>query len=235
MWNGRCCELSGRPPPNNVAVPALSSTAEFAVAETRAAKVEARERNQPLRPIVMPRSTPVALRLSRFFEIGAYAAVAAAILVGTFLGVRLLQDRHPVAPMQSQIVPANVEPVAHQVVPTPTPVPKTIAKAPIGSREVQPVTLSRKRLHASSAPETVASGDDSQELAEATYTPLMFCDALSCAAETQVVRVELPASGQSSQPQMADLRGWVRRSGTRRPHGQLAKFSKVSPLQGIRE
>ena len=101
--------------PTNAAVPALSGSAEFAVAGTRAAKVEARERNQPLRPIVMPRSTPIALRLSRFFEIGAYAAVAAAILVGTFLGVRLLQDRHPMAPMQSQNVPANVEPVAHQV------------------------------------------------------------------------------------------------------------------------
>ena len=38
------------------------------------------------------RSTPVALRLSRFFEIGAYAAVAAAIVVGLFLGFRIWQD-----------------------------------------------------------------------------------------------------------------------------------------------
>ncbi len=195
--------------PTNAAVPALSSTAEFAVTGTRTAKVEAGERNQPLRPIAMPRSTPVALRLSRFFEIGAYAAVAAAILVGTFLGVRLLQDRHPAAPMQSHNLPAKVEPVAHRAAadPAQNPVPKTIAETPIVTGEVQPVTLSRKRLQTAPAPESASTSANSnaQDLTEATYTPLMLCDPLSCAAETQVVRVELPANGQSSQPQMADL------------------------------
>ena len=72
--------------------------------------------------------------------------------------------------------------------------------------------MARKRLeHAHSSEDTAAitqvTNDDSQSLADAGYTALMFCDPLSCAAETQVVRVELPAAagGQNSQPQMADL------------------------------
>jgi hypothetical protein len=140
-----------------------------------------KERSGSYRPAVTPLSTPMALRLSRFFEVGAYVAFAAALLVGMFLGVRLLEHHSSSTAMQSQNAPANVEPVANQ--------------------------LARKRVHASSSPEhvTARANDDSQELAEATYTPLMFCDPLSCAADTQVVRVELPATGQSSQPQMADL------------------------------
>jgi hypothetical protein len=162
-----------------------------------------KERSGSYRPAVTPLSTPMALRLSRFFEVGAYVAFAAALLVGMFLGVRLLEHHSSSTAMQSQNAPANVEPVANQA----TPAAKVIAEAPVSGSNVEPVTLARKRVHASSSPEhvTARANDDSQELAEATYTPLMFCDPLSCAADTQVVRVELPATGQSSQPQMADL------------------------------
>jgi hypothetical protein len=39
------------------------------------------------------------------------------------------------------------------------------------------------------------------------YVPLMFCDPLSCAADAQVVRMELPPNpaSQTSQPQLADV------------------------------
>ena len=47
--------------------------------------------------------TPIAMRLSRFFEVGAYVAVAAAIVIGLFLGVRLLEKRSVNLPVQSQV------------------------------------------------------------------------------------------------------------------------------------
>ncbi len=164
-----------------------------------------KERSRPLRPAVTPLSTPAALRLSRFFEIGAYVALAAAILVGVFLGLRLLPHSSTLPQTQSQVVPSSAAPVvAHPIV---------AAREPIAADEhPQSVTIARKRVRTAGSSEGAVAiaqvtNDDSQSLAEADYTPLMFCDPLSCAADTQVVRVELPAtaSGQGSQPQMADL------------------------------
>ena len=161
------------------------------------------ERSGSVRPVVTPLSTPMALRLSRFFEVGAYVAMAAALLVGMFLGLRLLQHNSNAATAQSQIVPASVEPALQK--------PAVAAQKAIAPDEhAQPVTVARKRLepaHQDKSAVTVAqlTNDDSQSLADAGYTELMLCDPLSCASETQVVRVELPAAGQSSQPQMADL------------------------------
>ena len=62
-------------------------------------------------PVAALRSAPIALRLSRFFEVGAYVAVAAAIVVGLFLGVRLLEQRSATGPVQSQSAPASTAPV----------------------------------------------------------------------------------------------------------------------------
>jgi hypothetical protein len=163
------------------------------------------ERSGPVRPAVTPLSTPVALRLSRFFEVGAYVAMAAALLVGVFLGVQLLRHNSNAVTAQSQSVPVGVEPAVQK--------PAAIAQQTAASDEhPQPVTVARKRLepaHQSRSAATIAqvTNDDSQSLADAGYTALMLCDPLSCAAETQVVRVELPAAAgaQSSQPQMADL------------------------------
>lgn len=163
------------------------------------------ERIGPVRPAVTPLSTPMALRLSRFFEVGAYVAMAAALLVGIFLGLRLLQHSSNQVTAQSQIVPASVDPAAQK--------PAAIARKALAADEPpQPVTLARKRVQPmrqskGAAAKAQVTNDDSQSLADAGYTALMFCDPLSCAAETQVVRVELPAApgGQGSQPQMADL------------------------------
>ncbi len=163
------------------------------------------ERSGPSRPAITPLSTPMALRLSRCFEVGAYVAMAAALLVGVFLGLRLMQPNSNAATAQARVAPSSVEqPAVHK--------PAAIAKEAIASDEhPQPVTLARKKvqpMRQSKGTTAIAevTNDDSQSLADAGYTALMFCDPLSCAAETQVVRVELPAAGgQSSQPQMADL------------------------------
>jgi hypothetical protein len=167
-----------------------------------------KERRGPSRPVVTPLSTPVALRMSHFFEIGAYAAMAAALLVGIFLGVRLLRQSPNKTTAQGQVEPANVQPGAQKSVAVPE-------KASIAEEhpQTQTVAVARKRV-ASAGSSTLKSAaevakvtnDDSQSMADAGYTALMLCDPLSCAADTEVVRVELPAAGgQSSQPQMADL------------------------------
>lgn len=161
------------------------------------------ERSGPLGPVVTPLSTPIALRLSRFFEVGAYVAMAAALMVGVFLGLRLLpHNSHAAA--QNQLVPASVEPSEQK--------PAAIARQAIAPEEPpQPVTVARRHLeparqNKSAATIAQVTNDDSQSLADAGYTALMLCDPLSCASETQVVRVELPAAGgQGSQPRMADL------------------------------
>ena len=75
MWNGRCCEHSGRTLRRTLANPRCA--ARITVAEREA--VEAQER------AAIAGSKPLhasALRLSRFFEIGAYVALAAAICCG---------------------------------------------------------------------------------------------------------------------------------------------------------
>lgn len=165
-----------------------------------------------------PRSTPLALRLSRLFELGAYAAVAAAIAIAIFLGIHLLQHGSSARPMQSKSapersVPAIQEPIVvatHQAATAGASDSHTVRpkqrEALISHREVarksslaQPVMVSR------SSP---AVADDSQSDADAGYTALMFCDPLSCASETQVVRMELPESadaGQGVQPRIADV------------------------------
>ena len=54
-----------------------------------------RKRSGSRRPAVTPLSTPTALRLSRVFEVGAYVAIAAALLVGVFLGRRKIPGMSP--------------------------------------------------------------------------------------------------------------------------------------------
>jgi hypothetical protein len=161
---------------------------------------------------------PLALRLSRLFEIGAYVAIAAAIMVGLFLGIRLLQHSSRMAPVQSQVTPDSTKQLLQR--------PVTAAQTPpaetnsgrltsassdkraigVGRSHLQPAHLASE---AAVATETAATAEDTQTYAEAGYEPLMFCDPLSCATGSQVVRMELPASatagGQNSQPQVADV------------------------------
>ncbi|MGC2109616.1 MAG: hypothetical protein WA655_08870 [Candidatus Korobacteraceae bacterium] len=155
------------------------------------------------------RSTPLAMRLSRWFETGAYAAVAAAIVVGIFLGVRLLHDRHTSTAMQSQSAPASTAPVtrmpdaaAEQNLPVKAAPPQVSQRPAVAALH----GLRRKNHSAAGESASSTATDDSQTTIEAVYTPLMFCDALSCSSDSQVVRMELPsAAGQDAQPQVADV------------------------------
>jgi len=152
-------------------------------------------------------SLPFAVRLSRWFEIGAYVAVAAAVVVGMFLGIRLLEHRPSAKPVQGKIAPAITQPaVQKQVVAAQTESPNLTAvavnksAAPTRPTAAQPVAA-QKRTAAAAQP---IAADDSQSDNDAGYTALMFCDPLSCSSDSQVVRMELPAQpGQSVQA--ADL------------------------------
>jgi hypothetical protein len=157
---------------------------------------EVRRRSGSTRPVVTPLSTPAALRLSRFFEVGSYVALAAALLVGMFLGLRLV--RHSSDPVTA---------LRHTTLPSAEPSSLQAAAAAVTPEPVKSAKMQAAPRHVSH-PETPAQkpADDSDTLARAGYTELMLCDPLSCAADTQVVRMELPATGgQDSQPQMADL------------------------------
>ena len=163
-----------------------------------------------LRPVATPGSTPFALRLSRFFEIGAYAAVAAAIVVVVFLGIRILQHDGGRAPVETRAA-AHTMTLAVQ---EPATVAAAVATKSSAKPAEQAVRASHRRppVHTRNSESGVAmtvrsTTEDSASESDAGYVALMFCDPLSCAAESQVVRMELPAgsAGQNSQPQMADV------------------------------
>ncbi len=148
--------------------------------------------------------TPIAIRLSRFFEIGAYVAVAAAILVGLFLGVQLLEKRGSNSPIASH----TVQPSA--IIPSAVPEKPVAIAERSDSNLRQPAVLRSDtgRLRTRHAVPISQSGTDTVETSEtsadAGYVALMFCDPLSCSSDAQVVRMELP--GQAGQSvQTADL------------------------------
>ncbi len=168
------------------------------------------EGSEKMRPIATV-SAPFAWRLSRLFEIGAYAAVAAAIAVAIFLGVHLLQHGSQRAPVQSLSMPERTGPTIQQ----PVVVAGDSARAASVARADH-----RRSARRALAPEgtsaavqqsqgTIAEADtdDSQADVDPGYLALIICDPLSCSTETQVVRMELPApaSSQGAEPELADL------------------------------
>jgi hypothetical protein len=167
-------------------------------------------RPELLRPEDAGGFTPMAMRLSRFFEIGAYAAVAAAIMVGVFLGMQLLRHSETM-PSAAALAPASVTPVAQKPI---TVEPSELAKA-IGSNTVPQPALFHSRVQRQHSPagnktDAVAAqpgvAEASQASVDEDYIALMFCDPLSCSSDSQVVRMELPQpAGQDAQPQVADV------------------------------
>jgi hypothetical protein len=177
--------------------PSLSAAQFLARSEERRAKSD----------LPTPVAAPFALRLSRWFEIGAYVAVAAAIVVGLLLGIRLVQRNSKPAPVQSQTSPAINNPA----------LTKQVEAAQSESHNPPPVTTkrvatvpNRERIAHAGAKASLTQHPSAAQVAQVDedgYVPLMFCDPLSCAADSQVVRMELPPNpaSQSSQPQMADV------------------------------
>ena len=148
--------------------------------------------------VVMPqRATSSLWTLSRVFEYGAYAAVAAALVVGVFLGVRLLRDSQS----QTTVQATAATPLATGSVSSAGESEKSaVAKHPTSEavekvadkQGVQNPVVAVKRSTAVQAT-TAASTRES-----AGYVPLMLCDPLICSGDEQVVRMELPAMGSGS-------------------------------------
>jgi hypothetical protein len=170
------------------------------------------ERMPFLRPVLAPGSVPLALRLSRFFEVGAYVAVAAAIVVGLLLGARLLQRSNRTVPVQTQNTPHDTGPRLQQPAAAASTHSPDLASAAAGSH-LSPDPPGRGHVsHPGATPSLRAqprAAEESSVDAEPGYVALMFCDPLSCSTGSQVVRMELPHpagdGSQNSQPQIADV------------------------------
>ena len=153
------------------------------------------------------RAAPAAWKLSRFFEVGAYAAVAAALIVGVFLGEQMWRDRH-VQPSGVQAAKA-----LQQVRPDAT------APADSGNQSANGMAeIAHKAEHSGTITTAVAGGKRVQptnaraaatEVDRQGFVALMFCDPLICSGEEQVIRMELPGNGatsaEGSQPVIADV------------------------------
>ena len=161
------------------------------------------------------KATPLAFRLSRFFEWGAYAAAAAALAISLALGYWFWQHSgKPATESAQQQTPAQ------QLAPRETTRPEKVAQAPETNttvrttrkaRRVESSTLAQSATKDSSAVPVTMSAVANQSLAQAAqaqgYTPMMLCDPLSCSGDEQVVRMEFPtttADGSQS-TQMADV------------------------------
>jgi len=161
-------------------------------------------------PMVARVSAPVAMRLSHFFEIGAYVAVAAAIIVSVFLGVRLIQHSSRTVSTQSAITPGSTRPLMQKPAVAAQEDSSSVASG-VADKHVTSTARSQSQRSdsarlATARVQTVAA-EEPQSDADAGYVALMFCDPLSCSGDSQVVRMELPANGaeQNSQPPIADL------------------------------
>lgn len=144
---------------------------------------------------------PPAMRLSRWFETGAYAAVAAAFLIALFLGYNVW--RHPAElPTRVQDSSAMALPVSGNSSDSgETPAAQTATTAQSAThRETRSTSNSAKAI-----PVSAGTALTEEALAKAGYTDLMLCDPLSCSSDAQVVRMELPAQGSSEQTVLADV------------------------------
>jgi|HubBroStandDraft_4_1064222.scaffolds.fasta_scaffold00629_6 hypothetical protein len=154
------------------------------------------------------RAAPAAWKLSRFFELGAYAAVAAALIVGIFLGARVWRDRQstPVRaqlPAATVVQPDNSEKTALNGNSKPSDGGQLeMARGSANGATAKSVVSSAKRPHGVREVATAAAVD------RQGFVALMFCDPLICSGEEEVIRMELPGSASSadgSQPVVADV------------------------------
>jgi len=156
------------------------------------------------------RAAPAAWKLSRFFEYGAYAAVAAALMVGIFLGARMWRDRQMSATrVQAPAITAppqtdSGEKRTADNNPPDEAKPMDISRKVASPARIRGEKLSARKLQENNESATSASTD------RQGFVALMFCDPLICSGDEQVIRMELPstgtaADGNSSQPVVADV------------------------------
>jgi len=172
-----------------------------------AAVLEAfRTRGFAPRVVAMPEPTPHAMwRLSRFFEIGAYAAVAAALVVGLFLGTRILRDRKTES-VTSQAQTTSGSKANQSAVPVANTGPAITPRVEEKSAPAAIASVSSPRSKPSTQNPAKAETSASDQ---AGYVAVMLCDPLICSGDEQVVRMELPAAvsadGVGARPVLADV------------------------------
>ena len=165
---------------------------------------------EPLADVEPHRAAPAAWKLSRMFEVGAYLAVAAALIVGIFLGGRMWRDRQA-PPTQAQV----------QQTTTPRPVNTKAAKLPDAGQSSARIQteVAQKPVNSAATAGTVASTKRPSSAAGTSgattidrqgFVAMMLCDPLICSGDEQVIRMELPgnaagSSDVSSEPVIADV------------------------------
>ncbi len=155
-------------------------------------------RDKDCEPVELPKAhrlPPLAFRLSRVFEVSAYVAVAAALAIGMFLGLRLVRSHADTsASMASnhQVVSAAASTAA---------VPQAAANNSVAMSSTSRTSAARVVSTAMATGSTASSDSD--------YVALMFCDPLSCSDDAEVVRMEIPSPASNgekdAEPQMADV------------------------------
>lgn len=158
-------------------------------------------------PVEPERAAPAAWKLSRVFEFGAYVAVAAALIMGVFLGSRLLHDqqaRRQPAHAQNRVAQQRLSSTATATAVNTGTV--EIAPVPAVTKGAKPrVSGMRAQGFSQVSGKTNATSSDTGD-----YVALMLCDPLICSGDEQVVRMELPSTaasgdGSAGQPVLADV------------------------------
>lgn len=159
-------------------------------------------RTQGFAPKVIETTKPAAAplwTLSRLFEFGAYAAIAAALIVGVFLGWRIVRDRNE-----------NMRAQQAQTITTPANVSAPTATAGSNSQNIEqarkPEAPNLKRGDSTAGLRAAAVKQTPQPRVRtvpgagdgANYVALMLCDPLICSGDEHVIRMELPVTGVSS-------------------------------------
>jgi hypothetical protein len=164
---------------------------------------------EPVATVAPHRAAPAVWKLSRFFEVGAYAAVAAALIVGIFLGARMWRDRQvPTKQVQAQEMPARPVISAATIADhdkSSERLPNRVAQKSATSTAIKSATAPAMR------PQTTEEQTASTTVDRQGFVALMFCDPLICSGDEQVIRMELPgntsasAEGIDNQPVIADV------------------------------
>jgi hypothetical protein len=163
---------------------------------------------EPVADVEPYRAAPAAWKLSRVFEVGAYLAVAAALIVGIFLGGRMWRYRQA-PPTQAHVREISTPPVNSQ----------TAKLSDDKSQERGSTEIAQNSASSAATAGTLASAKRPQSAADKSsattvdrqgFVAMMLCDPLICSGDEQVIRMELPgnASGSadgSSEPVIADV------------------------------
>ena len=165
---------------------------------------------EPVADVEPYRAAPAAWKLSRMFEVGAYLAVAAALIVGIFLGGRMWRYRQAPpaqAHVQQTTTPQTVNSKTAKLAETDQSSPRIqteVAQKPANSAATAGTVAIAK------PPQSAGVTSGATTIDRQGFVAMMLCDPLICSGDEQVIRMELPgnASGSgdgSSEPVIADV------------------------------